>query len=141
MKEIIYRNKRFIQSISEYTPYLNDMDNSIWWVNPSSKEWIFQLKDGNYLTDYTGEQLGNLLLYNTSWSNEFKLLFSIDDDQFNLMIKSYIKSIIPQFNPYLPNHPLLYITPTNTSFNLIVNYVILYDHKFIYTPPSEVICI
>ena len=106
MKEIIYRNKRFIQSISEYTPYLNDMDNSIWWVNPTSKEWIFQLKDGNYLTDYTGEQLGNLLLYNTSWSNEFKLLFSIDDDQFNLMIKSYIKSIIPQFNPYLPNHPL-----------------------------------
>jgi hypothetical protein len=141
MKEIIYRNKRFIQSISEYTPYLNDMDNSIWWVNPTSKEWIFQLKDGNYLTDYTGEQLGNLLLYNTSWSNEFKLLFSIDDDQFNLMIKSYIKSIIPQFNPYLPNHPLLYITPTNTEYKLIIKYVILYDHKFIYIPPSEVICI
>lgn len=78
-----YVQDKFDSELSKYTIYVNDDLGSLWWINPNTKEWIFEFKFSSHYC-----------FYYEKWKDKFKSSLCLEEDEFISLIYDYIQKIL-----------------------------------------------
>ena len=71
--------KKFLEEMRGFRIYYNESLSSYWWINPSTKEWKFEMEKTGTLWWYYG------------WGERFKSTLALSDLEFKHLIEGYVK--------------------------------------------------
>lgn len=79
LKNIIIN--KFNCEINKHPIFKHPSTNSLWWINPNTKNWIIELEPDN------------TIWYNSSWGESFTENLCLSHEEFISILKAYIKQI------------------------------------------------